>query len=156
MPEADPSDLVLVARHQPEEAISLLREFLERNPASENTYIALAKVYLGADRRREGLETIERLLPLLEKDDLLVDGGASGTKVIGQHPEAQGSFGELLVVSEAMTSIMPASRAASAEMLVASRTNDSATSGSRLVMRSVRNSRRNSSCSSRLSAMSVT
>jgi threonine dehydrogenase-like Zn-dependent dehydrogenase len=33
---------------------------------------------------------------------LLVDGGLSGTKVIGQHPEAQGSFGELLVVSEAM------------------------------------------------------
>src|SRR6478736_6607623 len=33
---------------------------------------------------------------------LLVDGGLSGTKVIGQHPEAKGSFGELLVVSEAM------------------------------------------------------
>ena len=33
---------------------------------------------------------------------LLVDGGLGGTKVIGQHPEAQGSFGELLVVSEAM------------------------------------------------------
>lgn len=33
---------------------------------------------------------------------LLVDGGLAGTKVIGQHPEAQGSFGELLVVTEAM------------------------------------------------------
>jgi threonine dehydrogenase-like Zn-dependent dehydrogenase len=33
---------------------------------------------------------------------LLVDGELGGTKVIGQHPEAQGSFGELLVVSEAM------------------------------------------------------
>jgi len=33
----------------------------------------------------------------------LVDGGAGGTRVIGQHPEAQGSFGELLVVSELMT-----------------------------------------------------
>jgi threonine dehydrogenase-like Zn-dependent dehydrogenase len=33
---------------------------------------------------------------------LLVDGGLGGTKVIGQHPEAQGSFGELLVVNEMM------------------------------------------------------
>ncbi|HEV7583400.1 MAG TPA: zinc-binding dehydrogenase [Mycobacterium sp.] len=31
----------------------------------------------------------------------LVDGGAGGMRIIGQHPEAQGSFGELLVVSEA-------------------------------------------------------
>jgi threonine dehydrogenase-like Zn-dependent dehydrogenase len=33
---------------------------------------------------------------------LLIDGGLGGTKVIGQHPEAQGSFGELLVVNEMM------------------------------------------------------
>jgi threonine dehydrogenase-like Zn-dependent dehydrogenase len=33
----------------------------------------------------------------------LVDGGAGGTRIIGQHPEAQGSFGELLVVSEVAT-----------------------------------------------------
>ena len=33
---------------------------------------------------------------------LLVDGGIGGTKVIGQHPDAQGSFGELLVVNEMM------------------------------------------------------
>jgi threonine dehydrogenase-like Zn-dependent dehydrogenase len=33
---------------------------------------------------------------------LLVDGGLGGTKVIGQHPEAPGSFGELLLVPEAM------------------------------------------------------
>jgi threonine dehydrogenase-like Zn-dependent dehydrogenase len=38
---------------------------------------------------------------------LLVDGGLGGTKVIGQHPEAQGSFAELLVVSEAMTRAVP-------------------------------------------------
>jgi threonine dehydrogenase-like Zn-dependent dehydrogenase len=30
----------------------------------------------------------------------LVDGGAGGLRIIGQHPEAQGSFAELLVVSE--------------------------------------------------------
>ena len=30
----------------------------------------------------------------------LVDGGAGGVRIIGQHPEAQGSFAELLVVSE--------------------------------------------------------
>ena len=33
---------------------------------------------------------------------LLVDGGLGGTKVIGQHPEALGSFGELVVVTELM------------------------------------------------------
>ncbi len=38
---------------------------------------------------------------------LLVDSGLGGTKVIGQHPEAQGSFGELLVVSEAMARAVP-------------------------------------------------
>jgi threonine dehydrogenase-like Zn-dependent dehydrogenase len=31
----------------------------------------------------------------------LVDGGAGGVRIIGQHPEAQGSFAELLVVPEA-------------------------------------------------------
>lgn len=31
----------------------------------------------------------------------LVDGGAGGLRIIGQHPDAQGSFGELLVVPEA-------------------------------------------------------
>lgn len=31
----------------------------------------------------------------------LVDGGAGGLRIIGQHPEAPGSFGELLVVPEA-------------------------------------------------------
>ncbi|HTR71817.1 MAG TPA: zinc-binding dehydrogenase [Mycobacteriales bacterium] len=38
---------------------------------------------------------------------LLIDGGLSGTKVIGQHPEAPGSFGELLVVSEPMARAVP-------------------------------------------------
>jgi threonine dehydrogenase-like Zn-dependent dehydrogenase len=32
----------------------------------------------------------------------LVNGGADGVRIIGQHPESQGSFGELLVVSEVM------------------------------------------------------
>ena len=30
----------------------------------------------------------------------LVNGGADGTRIIGQHPEAQGSFAELLVIAE--------------------------------------------------------
>ena len=38
---------------------------------------------------------------------LLVDGGVGGTKVIGQHPEAPGSFGEFLVVCEAMARAVP-------------------------------------------------
>jgi threonine dehydrogenase-like Zn-dependent dehydrogenase len=38
---------------------------------------------------------------------LLVDGGLSGTKVIGQHPEAPGSFGELFIVSEPLARAVP-------------------------------------------------
>ncbi len=38
----------------------------------------------------------------------LVDGGAGGVRIIGQHPEAQGSFGELLVVSEVAAKPVPA------------------------------------------------
>jgi threonine dehydrogenase-like Zn-dependent dehydrogenase len=36
----------------------------------------------------------------------LVDGGAGGLRIIGQHPDAQGSFGELLVVSEAAAKVV--------------------------------------------------
>ena len=36
----------------------------------------------------------------------LVDGGAGGVRIIGQHPEAQGSFGELLVVPEATAKVV--------------------------------------------------
>ncbi|KWX67947.1 zinc-binding dehydrogenase [Mycobacterium sp. NAZ190054] len=32
----------------------------------------------------------------------LVDGGAAGARIIGQHPDAQGSFAELVVVAEAI------------------------------------------------------
>jgi threonine dehydrogenase-like Zn-dependent dehydrogenase len=39
---------------------------------------------------------------------LLVDGGLAGTKVIGQHPDAPGSFGELLLVTELMARAVPA------------------------------------------------
>jgi tetratricopeptide (TPR) repeat protein len=53
---------VLVARGQSAEAIRLLQGFLEANPGSENTYITLAKVYLAADRRRDALAVVERLL----------------------------------------------------------------------------------------------
>ncbi|MCV7378103.1 zinc-binding dehydrogenase [Mycobacterium alsense] len=37
----------------------------------------------------------------------LVDGGAGGMRIIGQHPDAQGSFGELLVISEAAAKPVP-------------------------------------------------
>ena len=48
----------------------------------------------------------------------LVDGGAGGHRVIGQHPEAQGSFGELLVVSEVMTRVAPGPVSSDAVALV--------------------------------------
>lgn len=37
----------------------------------------------------------------------LIDGGAGGLRIIGQHPKAPGSFGELLVVSEAAAKPVP-------------------------------------------------
>ncbi|OBF46253.1 zinc-binding dehydrogenase [Mycobacterium sp. 852002-50816_SCH5313054-b] len=47
----------------------------------------------------------------------LVDGGAGGMRIIGQHPDAQGSFGELLVVSEAATKLVPGDVASDAVAL---------------------------------------
>lgn len=44
----------------------------------------------------------------------LVDGGGGGMRIIGQHPEAQGSFGELLVVSEAAAKPVPGDAASDA------------------------------------------
>ncbi|MBL7497975.1 zinc-binding dehydrogenase [Frankia sp. CNm7] len=49
---------------------------------------------------------------------LLVNGGLTGTKVIGQHPEAPGSFGELLLVSEAMARAVPEGVSSDAAALV--------------------------------------
>lgn len=39
----------------------------------------------------------------------MVDGGAGGLRIIGQHPDAQGSFGELLVISEATAKVVEGS-----------------------------------------------
>ena len=39
----------------------------------------------------------------------LVDGGAGGLRIIGQHPDAQGSFGKLLVVPEATAKVVDGS-----------------------------------------------
>jgi threonine dehydrogenase-like Zn-dependent dehydrogenase len=47
----------------------------------------------------------------------LVDGGAGGMRIIGQHPDAQGSFGELLVVSEAAAKPVPGGVASDAVAL---------------------------------------
>lgn len=48
----------------------------------------------------------------------LVDGGAGGVRIIGQHPEAPGSFGELLVVSEAAAKAVSGDVASDAVALV--------------------------------------
>jgi len=48
----------------------------------------------------------------------LVDGGAGGLRIIGQHPEAQGSFGELLVVPEATARIVEGSVSSDAVAVV--------------------------------------
>jgi threonine dehydrogenase-like Zn-dependent dehydrogenase len=49
---------------------------------------------------------------------LLVDGGLGGAKVIGQHPEAPGSFGELFLVTEALARAVPEGVSADAIALV--------------------------------------
>src|ERR1700753_2030028 len=48
----------------------------------------------------------------------LVDGGAGGVRIIGQHPEAQGSFAELLVISEAAAKAVSGDIASDAVALV--------------------------------------
>ena len=40
----------------------MLQDLLAKNPASESTYLTLAKVHLSAGRRREGLEVLDQLL----------------------------------------------------------------------------------------------
>lgn len=48
----------------------------------------------------------------------LVDGGAGGLRIIGQHPEAQGSFGELLVVPEVTARVVNGSASSDAIAVV--------------------------------------
>lgn len=48
----------------------------------------------------------------------LVNGGADGARIIGQHPEAQGSFGELVVVAEAIARAVDGAVASDAVALV--------------------------------------
>jgi threonine dehydrogenase-like Zn-dependent dehydrogenase len=48
----------------------------------------------------------------------LVDGGAGGARIIGQHPDAQGSFAELVVVAEAIARPVEAGVSADAAALV--------------------------------------
>lgn len=47
----------------------------------------------------------------------LVNGGADGARIIGQHPDAPGSFGELLVVTEALAKPVDGDAAADAVAL---------------------------------------
>ena len=52
----------MTTRGNTEEAIRLLREFIEANPDVENTYVTLARIYLASNRRDEGLAVLDRLL----------------------------------------------------------------------------------------------
>jgi len=53
---------VLGARGDGPGAIALLQRFLEKEPTFEPSYVTLAKVYLGAGRKREGIQVLELLL----------------------------------------------------------------------------------------------
>jgi threonine dehydrogenase-like Zn-dependent dehydrogenase len=48
----------------------------------------------------------------------LVNGGADGARIIGQHPEAQGSFAELVVVAEAIARVVDGEVSSDAAALV--------------------------------------
>lgn len=48
----------------------------------------------------------------------LVNGGADGTRIIGQHPEAQGSFAELVVVDESIAAAVDGGVSSDAAALV--------------------------------------
>jgi Tfp pilus assembly protein PilF len=54
--------LVLVARGQTDAAIQLLDAFIAKTPQFEGTYITLAKIHLNANRSREALAVLEKLL----------------------------------------------------------------------------------------------
>jgi Tfp pilus assembly protein PilF len=54
--------LVLVARGQDDAAVSLLQGFVDKTPQFESTYVTLAKIHLSANRTREGIAVLERLL----------------------------------------------------------------------------------------------
>ncbi len=54
--------LVLAARGDGPGATALLQRFLEKEPGFEPSYLTLAKVYLGAGRKREGIQVLELLL----------------------------------------------------------------------------------------------
>ena len=54
--------MVLASRGDTEEAVRLLRGFLDANPDSENSYLMLAKIFLATNRRDEGLAVLDRLL----------------------------------------------------------------------------------------------
>ena len=54
--------LVLVARGHADAAVSLLESFLQEAPHVEGAYVTLAKIHFSADRSREGIGVLERLL----------------------------------------------------------------------------------------------
>jgi Flp pilus assembly protein TadD len=54
--------LVLVARGHADAAVSLLESFLQEAPHVEGAYVTLAKIHFSADRAREGIAVLERLL----------------------------------------------------------------------------------------------
>ena len=51
-----------MARGRADEATRLLEGFIEKTPEFEGAYVTLAKIHLSADRTREGLAVLERLL----------------------------------------------------------------------------------------------
>jgi tetratricopeptide (TPR) repeat protein/peroxiredoxin len=65
--------LVLAARNDGPGAIALLQRFLEKEPGFEPSYLTLAKVYLGAGRKREGIQVLELLLQRNPKNAMALE-----------------------------------------------------------------------------------
>jgi len=62
--------LVLAARGDSGGAVTVLQRLLQEEPAFEMTYVTLARIYLKAGQRREGIQVLERLLQRNPKNPL--------------------------------------------------------------------------------------
>jgi predicted Zn-dependent protease len=50
--------------------VGVLQRLMQANPDFEMSYVTLAKIYLSTNRRREGVQTLERLLQKNPKNPL--------------------------------------------------------------------------------------
>jgi predicted Zn-dependent protease len=65
--------MVLSAGERVPEAVKLLQTSIQDDPAFENSYLTLCKIYLGAGRGRDAVQVLERLLQKNPKNPVALD-----------------------------------------------------------------------------------